>query len=364
MRKYYSVSKLIKKYPDAKYYVIFGERTNGKTFSSLEYSLENLISNGEEFAYVRRFGEDIKKKNMSNLFNALVTEGIIQKISNGKYADVTFGSNTFYLEPSDKSSQLKLGYAFDLNSMEHYKSVSYPLVSTIIFDEFISRQGYLPNEFVLFMNTLSTIIRDRDNVKVIMLGNTVNKYCPYFNEMGLTHVKEQEQGSTDVYTYGESGLKVIVDYCQSANKFGGKKSDVYFAFDNPHLQMITKGSWEIGIYPHLNIKIRPIDVIANFFVIFDTAMLHGEVVVRDDNYLIFIHEKTTPLKNPKEDIVYTDFPQEQWNYRLGFGYRDKLTLFILRCMAENRIFYSTNEAGEVFRNYIEWSSKFSKTIGG
>ena len=62
-----------------------------------------------------------------------------------------------------------------------------------------------------------------------MLGNTVNKYSPYFEEMGLKHVKEQKQGTVDVYKYaGNDKLTVVVDYTSTSRSQGGKASDVYF----------------------------------------------------------------------------------------------------------------------------------------
>ena len=63
------------------------------------------------------------------------------------------------------------GFVFDLSGMEHYKSVAFPDITTIVFDEFMARRGYLPNEFELFQNVLSTIIRLRDNVKILMLAD-------------------------------------------------------------------------------------------------------------------------------------------------------------------------------------------------
>ena len=97
---------------------------------------------------------------------------------------------------------------------EHYKSSSYPSVDIILFDEFISRDGYLPNEFVTFMNVLSTIIRHRDDVIIYMLGNTVNRYCVYFTEMNLQGVPKQAQGTIDVYKYvNNPELTVAVEYC-------------------------------------------------------------------------------------------------------------------------------------------------------
>lgn len=369
--KYYDVAHLIKDYPDAYYYLAIGERTNGKTYSALKYALERYFKHGEQFAYIRRFGEDVRRKNLINLLSGHIDNGLISELSGGTYSLVNYTSGTFiaynYDEETNKAEYDKevMGFAFDLNSMEHHKSTSYPKVTTIIFDEFLSRNGYITNEFVLFMNTLSTIIRDRANVKIFMLGNTVNKYCPYFTEMGLTHIKDQKPGTIDVYNYADTGLSVVVEYCDPMSKRGGKKSDIYFAFDNPQLKMITSGSWEISIYPHLVTRYRPKDVMFNFFIQFDGAVLHGEIVVTDTDYFMFIHAKTTPIKDEDEDIVYTDMPSQRWNYRVGItNQRDSLSLLISKLISENRVFYSDNEIGEVLRNYILWSTEYKSTRGG
>lgn len=363
--EFYDIRRLIKDYPQCYYYVVFGERSNGKTYSALDYALERYKKNGEQFAYIRRWGEDIRKKNLSSLFAGHADNGRISTIFSGEWNQIYYSSAKFYLERVNQDGEIEravdnCGYAFDINSMEHSKSLSFPRVTTIIFDEFMSRNGYLPNEWVLFANTLSTIIRHRNNVKIIMLGNTVNKYCPYFSEMGLNHVKDQKPGIVDLYHYGETDLTVAVEYTGTAVKHGGKASDVYFSFDNPELKMITGGDWEIAIYPHLNIKYRPKDVVTSFFIQFEEDLLHCEVISRDTGPFIFIHRKTTPIKDEEHDIVYTTRPDERWNYRMCLTKQsDKLSLFVLKCLRENRIFYSTNEIGEVFRNYVIWSDSYS-----
>lgn len=369
--KYYDISHLIKDYPDAYYYMAFGERSNGKTYSALNYALERYFKHGEQFAYIRRFGEDVKRKNLQTLFASHVDNQRISKLSNGMFSLVNYTAGRFIAYTFDESSNKMIndiepmGYAFDLHSMEHHKSTSYPKVTTVIFDEFLSRQGYLPNEFVLFMNTLSTIIRDRSNVNIFMIGNTVNKFCPYFQEMGLTHVKEQEPGTVDVYNYAATGLKVVVEYCNPIAKKGGKQSDIYFAFDNPQLKMITTGSWEIAIYPHLIRRYLPKHVVTNFFIFFDDVLVHGEIIVTDEEYYIFFHPKTTPIKDDSEDIVYTNNPESKWNYRLGISNQtDKLSRTILQIINENRVFYSDNETGEVIRNYLMWSNQHRTAKGG
>lgn len=367
---YYNIRHLIKDFPDVQYYISIGERSNGKTYSALEYALERYYMHGEQFAYLRRFGEDIKPKNLQNLFSAHVNNGVITNLSDGVYdlVDYTTGKFIPYFYDTEKQQKTvadePFGYAFDLAGMEHYKSISFPRVTTIIFDEFLSRQGYLPNEFILFMNCLSTIIRDRNNVKIFMLGNTVNRFCPYFQEMGLSHVKDQKPGTVDIYNYADTKLQVAVEYCDPLSKKGGKSSDIYFAFDNPQLKMITGGSWEIAIYPHLVEKYRPKDVASNFFIEFDETLLHCEIICTETSYFMFVHAKTTPIQNPDSDIVYTTKPSQKWNYRTGImQLTDKLSMTIKQLIRENRVFYSNNEIGEVLRNYIQWANSFSSTKG-
>ena len=363
--KYYDVRDTLRAYPNAHYYVIYGERSNGKTYSALDYALDSYLKTGEQFAYVRRWGEDIRKKQLSQLFAAHAENGEIQKLSKNQWTGMDYSGTKFRLTKADEEGKVVMsediaGYAFDLNSMEHYKSISFPKITTIIFDEFLSRNGYLPNEFILFTNVISTIVRQRNNVKIIMLGNTVNRSCPYFQEMGLTHVKDQEPGTIDVYHYGASGLEVIAEYCSPTAKRGGKKSDVYFAFDNPELQMITQGAWEIAIYPHKPCSFRPKDIQIIFFIEFEDDILQCECVALDSGSFIFIHRKTGEIKHPDTDIVYTTRASERWNYRMCLTKQtDRFSKTIMRYFQENNVFYADNEVGEIVRNYLIWSDSYS-----
>lgn len=367
--KYYSIKKLMGDFPGCQYYMVIGERSNGKTYSTLEYAIEKNVENGEQFAYLRRWGEDVKKKEMSQLFAAHVENGFVNKITKGEWDNIVVMGGRFYFSRLNHDDKKKdtvtvkeepIGFAFDLNSMEHYKSISYPKITTIIFDEFLSRNGYLPNEFILFTNSLSTIIRQRNNVTIFMLGNTVNQYCPYFKEMGLAHIKDQKQGTVDIYNYGQTGLRVAVEYCESTKKTGGKKSDIYFAFDNPELQMITEGSWEIAIYPHKPASFTPKDIAFIFFIEFESDIVQGEFVTLNSGPFIFFHAKTGNIKNPNKDIVYTTRPNEKWNYKACLTKQnDRLSTLICKYIRENRCFYSTNEVGEIVRNYMMYSNNYS-----
>ena len=354
--KYYSLNKINKK--DATYNVIFGERSNGKTYATLKQALENYFDNGSQFAYIRRWSVDVQPKRMNNLFNAIIEDSYLEKLSGGKFTAIFYRTGRFYLcTYNDKGKPIYneediIGYAFSLSENEHNKANSYPRVTNIIFDEFLTNKIYLPDEFILFMNTVSTIVRQRTNVKIYMLGNTVNKFCPYFKEMGLTNILSMKQGTIDLYTYGESKLKVAVEYADSKKKF--KKNNFYFAFNNPKLKMITGGAWELNIYPHAPVKWLPKNIIFTYFIDFNDNIYQCEIINKDTNVFTYIHEKTTPIKNPDKDIIYTLDYNPKINYNVNIlkpltDYQNKITWFY----THDRVYYQDNNVGDAINNYLK-----------
>lgn len=355
--QFYNLSRILSK--SCQYNIIIGERSNGKTYSSLYYALERYTRYGEQFAYIRRYREDFRGKRGDTLFANLVNSGAVSQLTNNEYNAIKHQAGRWYLGFYDtKLNKIihddtePICYGFSLSEVEHDKSSSYPKVTTIIFDEFLTRQYYLPNEFVLFMNAISTIIRHRDNVTIFMLGNTVNKYCPYFKEMGLSHVPEMKQGKIDIYHYGQSKLHVAVERCATSAK-KGKKSDIYFAFNNPELQMITGGAWEIALYPHLPIKYKKSDIVFMYFIIFDDAVLQCEIIQVNSSAFTYIHRKSTPIKDENEDIIFSNDYDPRPNYFRNIRRpTNDITRRISDFFKREKIFFQDNEVGEIVRNYL------------
>lgn len=367
--EYYSLDKILKK--NTQYKVIFGKRSNGKTYAVLERAIKRYFKDGCELAYIRRNDVDMKGKNATTLFNNHVENGLIEKYSKGVWTDVFYSGRRWYFcrwEEDDKGHRQMIKdekpfcYGFVLSGMEHDKSTSYPRVRMIVFDEFLSRGYYLPDEFILFMNCLSTIARLRTDVEIYMLGNTVNKYCPYFAEMGLKNVKTMEQGTIDVYRYGDSGLKVAVEYTSPTTGATGK-GNVLFAFNNPKLQMITHGDWEIDIYPHLPYRYKSEDVIYTYFVEFDGEKLQCEIIrggededgKRVDAMITYIHQKTSDWKHPDKDVIFSpEISPLRNRYTRITNPIDRRTQKILECFKRDKVFYQNNEVGEIMNNYLKW----------
>lgn len=356
--KYYSPKRILE--ANCTYNVIFGERSNGKTYSILKHGVEQWCENGGQLAIVRRWKEDIIGRRASDIFSALNDNGEIARISNGEYTAITYWAGKFYMCNYDETTGKAIyndndciAHAFALSENEHNKSISYPKITTILFDEFLTNKVYLQDEFVLFMNTVSTIVRQRTNVKIFMLGNTVNKYCPYFAEMGLNNILEMKQGSIDVYTYGDCELKVAVEYCASIES--QKNNNFYFAFNNPKLHMITSGAWELDIYPHLPHKYKPKDIIFTYFILFNDLTFQCEIVQNSDGEMFtYIHQKTTPLQDTRNDLIYS----LEYNYQLNYNRSiwkpiNQLQERIAWFFKTDRVFYQDNSVGDAIHNYLK-----------
>lgn len=364
---YYSLDAILSK--DCHYNIIIGERSNGKTYSVLKYGIERYAKYGEQIAILRRFREDFTGKRGAELFNALTENEEVTKATDGRWNGIHYYASRWYFckygedENGERTREVDtrpFAFGFSISSMEHEKGSSYPSVKTIVYDEFITRGAYLTDEFILFTNTLSTIIRQRNDVKIFMLGNTVNKYCPYFTEMGLKHVREMEMGDIDVYRVGTSGLKIAVEYCGTSIRHK-KKSDIYFSFDNPRLEMITSGVWEIDIYPHCPCKFAPKDIAFIYFIEFDRELLQCEVVCLPEMSFTFVHRKTTPLKDPNIDLIYSqkNDPRPNWRRNITVPLYD-IDKRVYWYFKNEKVFYQDNEVGEIVRNYLQWCGKAVK----
>lgn len=353
---YYSLDRIKKR--GAEYNLIIGERSNGKTYAVKMEMLKALAKDGTQSALIRRWDEDFKRARGANMFSDIVENGEISRLFGDKYDGITYYRHAWYMTKKDEKTGKPVKeiepfcYAFALTSMEHDKSTSYPRVRTILFDEMLTRKQYVPDEFILFMNVLSTIIRERDGVTIYMLGNTVSHFSPYFGEMGLKHIRQMKQGDIDVYTYGEHGCKVAVEYI-GESKFL-KKSNKYFAFDNPKLNMIKSGAYELDIHPHLTRRYKSSEIMFIYFVLYEEYTLQCEVVQTGDEVFTFVHEKTTEIKNPDDDLIFTTEITSRRNYRVGIlKPRDKMGDKIAYFYKHNLVFYQNNEVGEIMTNYIK-----------
>lgn len=145
---------------------IVGARGVGKTYGCKKWAIKDFLKNGNQFVYVRRYKEELKK--LDKFFDDI----------NDEFPHCEFKVHNKELKINGKVA----GTAVALSTAKIEKSTPYPKVTKIIFDEFILDKGfhhYLPDEVTNFLELYSTIARTRD-VKVYFLSNALTITNPYF----------------------------------------------------------------------------------------------------------------------------------------------------------------------------------------
>lgn len=247
MNDYYSLDNILKY--DAQYYIIFGERSNGKSYALGKYVLDNYFTKGEEFVICKRYKEDMTTYICERMLSHL-EDYVLEKY--GFY--IRYYQSKWYCSEEDGApiSQCKvIGYAQNINGVEKFKGAQYPKVTTVVFEEFMSMKGeYLQNEIKLLMNLVSTIARKRSNVKVFLLGNTISKYSPYSEALGI-RLDKLKHGEIITKEFKNDGVITKFAIERTRNVKITKNTNSFSNFGKVNSSMINGGGFEKDSYPRI-----------------------------------------------------------------------------------------------------------------
>ena len=86
--------------------VVYGGRETGKTYSFLKDAIEDYLKKGHQTVYLRRSREDIRpSKGIDQLFDGLIYNNVISKLSKGKWTGCVYKSRAFYLTSYDDENE-------------------------------------------------------------------------------------------------------------------------------------------------------------------------------------------------------------------------------------------------------------------
>lgn len=169
---YYSSDRLFSHNSQVNF--VMGERGNGKSFDAKKRMINNFLNKQEQSIYIRRrqtdidevkefFFEDIKELFPNVEFKIDGKYGLI----NGEKAIIFFALST----------SLKK------------KSSPFPNVTLMVFDEYIEPSfkfpNYLKNDMFYLLELINTVVRKRDNWKLLLIGNTISFVNPFFTMYGI-----------------------------------------------------------------------------------------------------------------------------------------------------------------------------------
>ena len=216
--KYYSDENI--KAQEARYNIIFGGRSNGKSTAICKSLIDDHMNHKiKKFGRVLRFITDAR----DDLMNAWFQSDYLMEYTRDTYGNEVWydGQQWYFIKAGEdpyarKTLKDYFGRVFILNTEYKYKSAQFPDINRLIMEEFVllNSADYLPVEFELFMSLISTINRDRDDLNVWLIGNTLNKANPYFEGLGINIDKLHIYPGQIRTLRNHYGVKYAIEYAQ------------------------------------------------------------------------------------------------------------------------------------------------------
>ncbi len=345
-QKYYSGDRILKE--DAHYNLIYGERSNGKSYWIKERCVSNAYHKKDKFVLLRRYQLEVKASDVESYF----ADTPVKSITNGEYNTISVYRGSIYLANiiDDKVIRgLQIGRCLYLSGASHYKSQAFPDYTDIIFEEVLAKTGYLPNEPSELMELVSTIARRR-KIRVWLIGNTISRVCPYYSEWALFNIPKQEQGTIDIYKFktsqkDETGedvvIKIAVEYCANS----GNNSKMFFGKKE---KSIAGGSWECNEHPNIA-SVEEYEVAheillkrCNFSFVMQLC-----TDVKKGGAFVYVYPHTTRRRIDR--IISDEFSTDPLETDCLLPNES----IIRDCINNNRVCYSDNLTGEDFTTILK-----------
>lgn len=348
--KYVKQTDILECLHNSDFLLLLGERSNGKSYSSKNLILRQCYIHDEEFIYLRRYDLDTKDSLCVSYFN----DCPVEDMTNGEYSCIDVWRKGIYFSNVDENGKVvhgkKIGYCHALSSAEHYKSLSFPKVQYIIYEEVVSQDGrYLFNEPSKLQQYVSTVFRHRKG-KVILIGNTISRICPYYREWNLKVAKQKLGTKEDYVFHNDNGddTRLRVYLTDSLNFNSG----MFFGLPSKN---ITKGAYDVVVCPHLPKNIHKYNTVYQMVIEYNEfKFLASFLQDKEENlYLWYIEPKTTEIK-PDTRVISNQFnPSPLWTDKLSKTINESEAR-IFQFFTPGSICYSDNLTGTEFQTIITY----------
>lgn len=343
-KQYYDISNLMK--VDATYKLLIGQRANGKSYQvKLRLALKKAFKEHKKFIYLKRWEKDIKQDNVSSYFDDMP----VLEITEDKYSGVMAYQGYIYFYNVDDEGKIvkgeKIGRYCALRLNERYKSQVFEGYEDIIFEEFITDGQYLEDEPRKLMQFVSTVFRHKRGT-VWMIGNTLSRVCPYFNEWCLTGTLRQTPGTIEVYHFkvNDETVNVAVEYCANTNY----KNTMFFG---QAAKQIVSGEWDVYDMNHLPGEQSDYECVYKMLVEYQAFRFCMNLLIdANGGKIVFIHPQTT---RTKFDRILTDRFSLNPLISARLNPKRKAEAHIQECFKQNKVCYSDNLTGTDFKHVNE-----------
>ena len=154
---------------DCRLHYVIGNRGCGKTYWFKKWCIKDFIKTGKQFVYLRRYSSELDEGKKERWADDIKHEFPDHEI--------TIKGMTIFCDKKP------CGFFMTLSKALTMKSVPFPQVDKIIYDEFITsdkRRYYLKDEVREFLDLLSTLMRLKSGMRIFLLSNAISVSNPYF----------------------------------------------------------------------------------------------------------------------------------------------------------------------------------------
>lgn len=316
------------------YNFLVGARGLGKTYGCKVKAISRAIKHGEQFVYLRRYKTELTAK--TSFFADCAHEFTDHDFRvHGDLAQMSHAS----LRGDKKREWVTIGYFIALSSAQHKKSVAYPLVKTVIFDEFIIEKGlvhYLPNEEKAFKEFFSTVDRNKDKTRVFFLANSVTIHNPYFLAYKIEPKSEVE------FMISHKGF-VVCHFADSAEFRAGVAHTRFGQFimdsDPEYADYALSNKFSDN---HDNLLKKKLEA-AKYTFTLETKSGTFSVWIDWGDMTFYLQEK-----RPKHEAIYTTDPNKHSEGKILTAKNDKQMSMLRAAFKRQRMYFDKAKTRQIF----------------
>lgn len=332
---------------------VLGPWSNGKSYACKNGIIRKCWEHKTRVALVRRNDLENKDSIIENYF----LDCDVENITNGEYNGIICYRKDIFLAKYDADSDkwikgYHIGRGFSLSAYAHTKSGVYQNYEYMLFEEFVTTGQYLGGEFsepYRLMRLMSTIFRNNDG-KVILVGNTITPYCPYYREWSL-NIDNMKSGEIRDFEFTNSYgnvTKIAVYMTEPTDK----KSNMFFKNEKE----IHGGAFHSSEHDHVKGDINNANILYTVVFTWEGKNFLGQFVELNGAHFWYISPKTSEIQPGTR--TFGDIREQSDRHTKGLTPIHPNESKLLDYLHAGKIRYSDNLTGTLFLQVYQKLRRF------
>lgn len=296
---------------------VYSGRNRGKSFEISAQCLADAWYDDKQLAYIRR-NDDTQDMICSYFddkhdFIEDMTDGLSDRIS--IYKSVLYFS---HIETDENGKEIMfrdktLGRFFSVSRQGRFKSLQYPEIKNMLFEEVLTRDNYLSGESEKLFDLISTLRRSKKDFKVYLISNLVSQINPYSDAWGI-HIGRTKPGSvtlTKLYlqAYDDKGDElyylIAAHYLKDLNELSQEDKKKK---RNRIRTGIASNKWdEAKLYPVMDLKfIKQYEILETVVFEYDDNMFQMDILEVPSNIRDLYKDDFDEVK-PSKNVMFIGY---------------------------------------------------------